>query len=472
MSTTSMRTISVPSPRVRGSPTSCATTPGASGPTGRSTSRATAGASASRYARCRSPSRAGGPARNDPMRLPEALRSLRHRDFRAFFGAQTISQIGTWMHSVAQAWLVLSLTNSPLLLGLINMLHWGPILLLALPSGAIADRVAKRRLLIVTQAAQACTALTLATLLATGVVAYWHVGILALCAGLANTLFNVAKNSFVTETVGRDDVLIVVALSSAAFNGARIVGPAAAGLVIASVGVAPAFAVSGAGYLLGLVMLATLRAEGRPPRRARATTIRQDIAEGLAYALDTPGIRAVLGVLFVVSFCVFNFSMWVPLLARNVLGQGAQGLGFLLAAVGVGAVCGALTLGTLVPREPPLALLDAGAAAACSVLLALSLIESVWLTAVALFLLGYAGVITAAGCNTALPLGSSDELRGRVMGLFTLIHGGCFPIAALLIGAVSERWNEGTSLFVWGAGGLAVLAVLMAARHRRVVSTT
>ena len=406
------------------------------------------------------------------MRLPEPLRSLRHRDFRAFFGAQTISQIGTWMYSVAQAWLILTLTNSPLLLGLINMLNWGPILLLALPSGAIADRVAKRRLLVVTQAAQACTALAVALLVATGVVAYWHVGILALCAGLANTLFNVAKQSFVTETVGRDDVANAVALSSAAFNGARIVGPAVAGLVIAGVGVAPAFAASGAGYLLSLAMLATLRAEGRPPRRERPTTIRQDIAEGLVYALHTPDIRAVLGVLFVVSFCVFNFSMWVPLLARNVLGQDAQGLGFLLAAVGVGAVCGALTLGTLVPRDPPLALLDAGAAAACSVLLALSLIETVWLTAVALFLLGYAGVITAAGCNTALQLGSSDELRGRVMGLFTLIHGGCFPIAAFLIGAVSERWNEGTSLVVWGAGGLAVLAMLMGARRRRVVSPT
>jgi MFS family permease len=125
--------------------------------------------------------------------VPEALRSLRSRDFRAFFGAQTISQIGTYMLSVAEAWLVLSLTNSPLL-GLINMLHWGPILLLAVPSGPIADRVAKRCLLMATQAAQACTALTVATLVATGVVAYWHVGILALCAGLANTLFNVVRS--------------------------------------------------------------------------------------------------------------------------------------------------------------------------------------------------------------------------------------------------------------------------------------
>ena len=399
-------------------------------------------------------------------RVPEALRSLRSRDFRVFFGAQTISQIATWMHSVAQAWLILSLTNSPLLLGLINLLHWGPILLLAIPSGAIADRVVKHRLLMATQAAQACTALAVAVLVAMGVVAYWHVGILALCSGLANTLFNVVKQSFVIETVGRDDVGNAVALSSAAFNGARIVGPAAAGLVIAGVGVAAAFAVSGAGHLLVLATLATIGAEGRP-RHQRTTTIRQDIVEGVAYALRTPEIRAVLAVLFVISFCTFNFSMWVPLIATNVLGQDAQGLGFLMSAVGVGAVFGALTLGSIVPRHPPLALLHASAAAGCAVLAALSIVEAFWLTAIGMFLLGYASVITAAGCNTALQLGSSDELRGRVMGLYTLIHGGSFPIAAPLIGVVAERSSVGVALFVWGAGGLAVLVVLMGARRRR-----
>src|SRR5207247_907071 len=182
-------------------------------------------------------------------------------------------------------------------------------------------------------------------LVATGVVAYWHVGVVALCAGLANTLFNVVRQSFVNETVGRDDVVNAVALSAAAFNGARIVGPAAAGLVIASVGVAPAFVCSA----------------------ARAT-----------FSCSPPWPR----------------SAWRAARA---------------------------------------------AAAACSVLLALRLIESVWLAAVALFLLGYTGVITSAGCQTSLQLRSSDELRGRVMSLFTLIHGGCFPIAAPLIGAVAER---------------------------------
>jgi MFS family permease len=391
--------------------------------------------------------------------------ALRSPDFRAFFVAQTISQVSTWMHSVAQAWLILSLTNSPLLLGLINLLHWGPILLLAVPSGAIADRVMKRRLLILTQAAQACTTLALAALVATGVVAYWHVGVLALCAGVANTLFNVVKNSFVPDTVDRDDVGNAVALSSAAFNGARIVGPAAAGLVIVGAGVAPAFAVSGAGHLLVLATLAAIGADGRP-RRRRTTTIRQDMVDGVTYAMRTPEIRAVLAVLSVISFCTFNFSMWVPLMSTNVLGQDARGLGFLMSAVGAGAVFGAFTLGTFMPRHTPLALLHASAAVACAVLAALSIVEAFWLAALGMFLLGYASVIASAGCNTALQLGSPEELRGRVMGLFTLIHGGSFPIAAPLIGAVAERSSVGLAFFVWGVGGLAVLVVLMGAWHR------
>ena len=400
--------------------------------------------------------------------VPEALRSLRSRDFRAFFGAQTISQIGTYMLSVAEAWLVLSLTNSPLLLGLINMLHWGPILLLAVPSGAIADRVAKRRMLMATQAAQACTALTVATLVATGVVAYWHVGILALCAGLAHTLFNVVRQSFVSETVGRDDVVNAVALLSAAFHGARIVGPAAGGLVIASVGMAPAFAVSGAGHLLAIATLATLGVEGRP-RRQRPTTIRQDIAEGLAYALHTPEIRAMLGVLR-------DQLLRVQLQhVGSAAGQKRPRPGRPGFRLPHGRDRGWRRLRRPHARrrrapDPPLALLHASAAAACAVLLALSLIESLWLTAGGLFLLGHASVITGAGCNTALQLGSSDELRGRVTGLYTLIHGGSFPIAAPLIGAVAERWSVSTAFFVWGAGGLAALAVLVGTRRPRVVS--
>src|SRR5919198_364767 len=199
------------------------------------------------------------------MPWPAGLRALNHRDFRRWYVATLLSQIGTWMHSVAQAWLVLQLTNSPFLLGLLATLQWGPMLLFSLVTGAIADRVPKRRLLMATQAALGGLAFVLGVLAASGYVRYWHLSLLAVAAGLVNTLDNPARQSFNADLVGRDDLVNAVALNSAAFNGARIVGPAAAGLLIAQFGVVPAFFVNALSFLVVLGTLAAVRAH----RRAR-----------------------------------------------------------------------------------------------------------------------------------------------------------------------------------------------------------
>lgn len=400
------------------------------------------------------------------MSLPAGLAALAHRDFRLFFAAQGISQIGTWMQSVANAWLVLSLTNSPLRLGLINTIQWGPMLLFSVVTGAIADRLPKRRLLMATQAVLAGCALALALLVLSGHVQYWHIGALALVAGLANVLDNPARQSFVVEMVGRANVTNAVALNSAVFNAARIIGPALGGLVVARYGVAPGFFINGLSFLVVLGALATMTTQGQP-LWAGGTTIGQDIAEGLRYALRTPRIRVVLAVLLVVSFCVFNFSVYVPLLARTVLGQGAEGFGFLMASVGVGAVTGALTLGTAVRRQPPLPLLFAAGVTACAGLLVMSTVRHFWVAVPALFVLGFAGVFTTAACNTSLQLAASDALRGRVMSLYTLIFGGSFPISAFLVGAISERWGVSTAFFIGGVTGLTGLTVVMAWGLRR-----
>ncbi|HEY7364528.1 MAG TPA: MFS transporter [Methylomirabilota bacterium] len=398
------------------------------------------------------------------MPFPDGLRALNHPDFRHFFSAQLVSQIGTWMQSVAQAWLVLQLTDSPLLLGLIGTLQFGPMLLFSVVSGAIADRLPKRQLLMATQTALAAQALTLAVLVGSGHVQYWHVGVLAALAGFANTLDNPARQSFVVEMVGKDDVINAIALNSAAFNAARIIGPVAAGLLIARFGVVPAFVINGTSFLGVLVTLGRVRAAGRP-RRHGDTTMRRAILEGLRYALRAPEIRLILTVLLVVSLCVFNFSIYVPLLARTVLGLGAEGFGFLMAAVGVGAVTGALTLGTAVRRSPPPALLFTTAGAACAALVALSLVRHVWLAALALFVTGFAGIMTVAGGNTALQIAAPDHLRGRVMSLHVLVFGGSVPIGAFVVGAISERWGVSTAFFVNGAAGLLALAGLLAAGH-------
>src|ERR1043166_5087045 len=239
------------------------------------------------------------------MPFPSGLRALNHADFRRFFLAQLVALVCGWMHTVAQSWLVLQLTDSPLRLGLIGTLQFAPILLFSIFTGAIADRVPKRRLLMATQVTLAVLALAMAALVLSGSVRYWHVATVAVLAGLAPTFDRPARQSFMAEMVGKADLVNAVALNSASFNSARIVGPAIAGVLIGRFGVAPSFVINALGLLGVVLTLAAL------PDRARAaprgTTMLQEIAEGVRYATRTPVIRLVLGLLFCVSITIFNF---------------------------------------------------------------------------------------------------------------------------------------------------------------------
>ena len=400
------------------------------------------------------------------MALPHGLRALNHRPFRTFFLAQLVALVGTWMQTVSQAWLVLQLTNSPFKLGLLGTLQFGPILLLSPVAGVIADRRPQRRLLITTQAVLACQAWALALLVATGRTRYWQIALLGLVTGLANTLDAPVRQSFVMRLVGRKDLVNAVALNSASFNAARIVGPAVAGLLIARLGVVPAFVVNGLGFAVVLATLLGL-SDDQAARSARGASLRRDIAEGVRHVARTPRMRAVLGVLFVVSLCVFNFTVYVPLLARTVLQLGPEGFGFLMAALGVGAVAGALALGARANPEPGLGLLLGTAAVACAGLVGLSTVHHVWAAVPMLFVTGFAGIITVTGCNTAIQLGAPDELRGRVMSLYTWVYGGVFPFGSFLVGATSERYGVSAAFLLNGSLGLGLLLLLAATRPWR-----
>jgi predicted MFS family arabinose efflux permease len=393
------------------------------------------------------------------MTFPSGLRALNHRDYRIFFAGQAVALVGSWMQQVAQAWLVLSLTNSPLRLGLVGSLNFTPVLLFALVGGAVADRLPKRRLLVITQSLLACQTLTLAVLVATGHVRYWHICVLALVWGIANTIDLPTRQSFVVELVGRADVTNAVALNSAAFNLARIVGPAIGGLLIAHAGVAPAYFINGFAFLVVITTLLLVRARGRPLPRG-ATTIAQEMREGVRYALRTPRIMLVLALLFVISITVFNFSIYVPLFARNVLGRGPQGFGLLMAFVGVGAIGGALTLGVL--RPPSLRLLFTMGFLSSAGLLLMSTVDGFALAAGTLFVLGWVSVIVVTGCNVALQLAAPDELRGRIMSLHTFVYGGVFPFGAFTVGTLSEHWGVPTAFRAAGVFALVGLTVVLA----------
>jgi len=394
------------------------------------------------------------------MTFPNGLRALNPPDFRRFFLAQMVSLVCGWMQTVAQSWLVLQLTGSPLRLGLIGTLQFGPILLFSVFTGAVADRLPKRRVLVVTQLTLAMLALAMAGLVATGHVRYWHVGVVAVLAGLAQTFDSPARQSFMAEMVGKADLANAVALNSASFNAARIVGPAIGGLLIARVGVAPAFVLNALGLMVVVVALLTLTPRGAAPAR-RGTTMLQEIGEGLGYAARTPMIRLILGLLLTVSITVFNFTVYVPLLARQVLGLGAEGFGFLMAALGVGAVTGALTVGFRRAPEPPVGHMMIAAAVALGCLLGLSTVHTTWMAVPLLFVTGFFGLMLVASCNTRLQLAAPDELRGRMMSLYTLVWGGVFPIGAFCVGAISEAWNVSMAFRVQGSAGLLGLVALI-----------
>jgi len=395
----------------------------------------------------------------DPTTYPAPLRAFAHRDFRLFFAGQLVSLVGTWMQSVAQSWLVLELTNSPFRLGLIGTLQFAPVLVLSFVTGAMADRLPKRRLLVATQSVMCVLALVLAALVHRGDVQYWHVAVLAGIYGVANTVDMPTRQAFIVEMVGRESLRSAIALNSAMFNGARVIGPALAGLVIARWGTALAFFFNGLSFLAVIAALLALKAAGLP-RASSGRAMRQEITEGVRYALRTPRIALVMSLVMAVSGFFFNYNTLVPLLARDILHQDAHGFGLLMTAVGGGAVAGAIALASL-GTERPAATVLVGSAVALGV--ATMLVAGVSRFGVAMALLtvmGFCGMVFMTGANTTVQLTVPDELRGRVMALHTLMFAGMTPFGAFLVGTVTEALGARAGFLVTGAGGLvSVVAV-------------
>ena len=391
------------------------------------------------------------------MALPAGLRALTERDYRRYFLGTIVGQTGTWMQSVTQSWLVLEITGSPFKLGLIATLQSGPILLLSIFTGVLADRVTRRTLLFVTQSAQACLAITLGLLAWSGHARYWHVAVVAVVWGILTAIDQPARQSMVMELVGRRHVASAVGLNSASFNGARIVGPALAGVLIARVGLSPGFFLNAIAFVFAIAMLAQIPGR-RPVPRASEATFLGDMLEGIAYALRTPALRFILGLQIILSFTVFNFSVYVPLLARDVLGMGAEGFGLLMTCLGVGALTAGLSMGGIGALRP--GLIAGALAVACGGLVGLGFTRGLGLAALVLAITGFTGTIVMAGCNTTLQLRAPDALRGRVMSLYSLLSGGIFPMGAFWVGFVSEHWGVSRAFQVNGAIGLVAVSAL------------
>lgn len=400
-------------------------------------------------------------------------RALRHRNYRIFFTGQLVSLVGTWMQAVAQGWLVLQLTGDPFWLGVVAAAQFGPVLVLGLFGGLIADGLPKRRTLVVTQTIAMILAFALFGLTATHVVHVTHVVVLALLLGCVNAIDMPTRQAFAVEMVGRDDIGNAVALNSAVFNGARVVGPAIAGLTIGATDISVAFLVNGLSFLavIGAYLLMDEQKLASPPRLARPTTVAgvmENLSEGLRYVRTTPIVLLAVLVIGLVSTFGMNFSVVIPALARDVLDVGASGYGFLMAASGVGSFTVAMAIAFGRRSRPSLIGLGAAALGIAELVLA----ASGWfgISLIAMFVVGLGGIGMAATANTTIQLSVPDHLRGRVMSVYTTVFAGSTPIGGLLAGALASVYGVPAAIAVGGAGSL-IVGLAGYAWFRRIRST-
>ena len=389
---------------------------------------------------------------------PEALRAMRHRNFRLYFFGQLVSLIGSWMQTTAQQWLVYRLTGSQLSLGLVTFAGFIPVLLLSLFMGVVVDRVSRRRLLLLTQSWFLLLALALAVLTFLGIVQYRHIIVLALLLGIGNALDMPARQAFNLDMVEHDDLFNAIALNSSVFNGARIIGPAIGGLVIASWGEGTAFGLNAVSFL---AVIAGLLMMSLPPfqRPAQRDTGLGDLKRGLAYLV---GDRQVLGLVTMVaafSLIGFPYAVLLPVFAQDVLRIGVKGYGILLGAQGVGALAAALSLAILGDRRPKGRLLWLSRWMLVAAVALLGFSRTTALSLLALALAGFALISQLAVTNTLIQLAVPDDLRGRVLSAYTWALGGFWPLGALLIGALGSWLGAGNAVLV-SAGGCLVLTVV------------
>ncbi len=382
-----------------------------------------------------------------------AFRALRYRNFRLFFFGQLTSLIGTWMQTVAQGWLVLKLSNSPFKLGLVAFSSYVPLLLVAVFAGVVVDLVDRRRLIVATQTCLMCSAFTLAALTWSGVVRVEHIIMLASFNGLVNAFDLPGRQAFLVEMVGgrREDLPNAIALNSMTFNGARAIGPAIAGLLLMLVSEAGCFFVNGISFLAVIWSLLEMDLPARPMQRFGSTMLMR-VREGLAYTRHHPATLHLLVTVAMITGFGLQYSVLIPVFARDILHAQARGYGFLMAAQGIGAVCGALVLSWR-SRNPAHIRqhLIAGVCLLGSAVVIFGFSRWLVLSLAAQMMVGAGMMNYMASTNTLIQLFVSDELRGRVMSLYTMSLMGLAPIGSLEVGFVGQHVSPELAVVIAGS---------------------
>ena len=408
-----------------------------------------------------SPSNRGG------LRLPRTFAALRHRNYQLFFGGQLVSLIGTWMQLTALSWLVYQLTNSAFLLGLMGTVGSLPMLFFSLAGGAVADRVEKRRIVLATQTAAMILAFVLAALTAGGWVRVWHIAVLAALGGTVMAFDMPARQAFVVDLVGKPGLMNAIALNSSIFSGARIIGPAIAGVLVARFGTAWCFFINGLSFLAVIFGLLMMRF---PPRERpkRTSGMLEDAIGGLRYLRTNQTVLGLAAMLGVFAIFGWSYNVLLPVFARDILHSGARGYGYLLTSTGIGALIGALLVASLTDYPRRDRIIFGGGLLFSVALVGFALSRSLLLSTCLLAAVGLGQIAVMSSANTTIQISVPDEVRGRIMGIWALVFAGSAPLGSFQAGTIAQYLSAPVAVLI-GAGitALSTVAAIIGLRRIR-----
>ncbi|MCY9662976.1 MFS transporter [Paenibacillus chondroitinus] len=376
--------------------------------------------------------------------------ALTHRNYRYLWTGQCVSLIGTWMQNIGQSWLVLTLTGSPLKLGMVTACQFLPILLFSLFAGIIVDKFPKKNILLVTQTVSMILAFTLATLVLTHTVRYEFIIVLALLLGLNNTLDMPTRQAFNIEIVGKEDLMNAIALNSTTFNMARIVGPSIGAVMMAWLGAGWCFLLNGVSFIAVLYGILQIQTAPYVRKKTSRDGVFKEIKDGIVYIARDPVLAQTVLLVTVIGTLAFNFNILIPVFTRNVLQLGETTYGTLMSCLGIGSFAGALTMSFRSKKGPRLKISMIASLVVASCLILNGLSTSVWLCGGVLALTGFFNIMFATNSNSNLQMNAKEEYRARVMSVYALVFAGSTPFGSLFAGYVADRFGANGAFVVCG----------------------
>lgn len=386
--------------------------------------------------------------------------ALTHKNFRIYWLGQCVSLIGTWVQSIGQTWLVLSLTGSPLLLGILGAIQFLPITIFSLFAGVIIDRYPKKKIVLITQFTSMILAFTLSALVFTNTVSYAYILILALILGFSNTIDIPSRQAFTIELAGKKDLMNAIALNSATFNLARILGPAIGALIMAAFGTGWCFLLNGFSFMAVIASLLKVEVPPHVKKNVSDNNMLKEIKDGLKYMVREPILLQTILMVFIIGIFVFNFNILIPVFTKNILHQEAQIYGFLMSALGAGSLVGALMVSVKSKSGPNMKILLRSSIMVSLILILISFTRTYYNTAILLFITGIFNLWFTTTANSTLQITTKNEYRGRVMSVYSLVFVGATPIGNLFAGLATDIFGANTSFLLSGVLTIVLVALL------------